>query len=261
MTCTQFEAMLHPYVDGELSPEAMWAANGHLAACAACSVLAERAREFHGLVRWQPREASPPELRARIVGLTRRDRRQRAWRPSVLVPALLTVAAALGAGAVLVARQSAAPLLAELVDKHIAYTQIEHPVEFASGDHDEVERWFRQRAGLRITAPDFSRESVHLVGARLAEARGRQAAYLLYERGRTWLSVFIVPGSRDDTDAARRAPTSEGQRYVAKELKGFQTVSWRTEGVVFALVSALDGEALLQCAERLRLEREYQNRL
>jgi anti-sigma factor RsiW len=258
MKCGEFEARLNPYVDGELSREGMTAADSHVAECGECAALVRREREFRGLVRWQPREASPPELRTRILAHARHERRRRAWR---LLPGLVTVATAVVTLAVLLTLPSGTPLIAQLVDKHIAYVQIERPVELASSDRHEIEAWFQQRAGLRIAVPDFSPAGIHLLGARLAEARERKAAYLLYEKGRILLSVFIVPVSGHDVDISEFAGTSPGQPYTTQELKGFRTVWWREGGAVFALVSALDSKTLLECAERLRLEREQQRTL
>jgi len=52
-----------------------------------------------------------------------------------------------------------------------------------------------------------------------------------------------------------------GQDYRAYEQKGFRTVSWAEGQVLYGLVSMLDYEALLECADRLRAERMNQTQL
>ena len=52
-----------------------------------------------------------------------------------------------------------------------------------------------------------------------------------------------------------------GQEYVTYERKGFRTVSWTDGQAVYGLVSMLDYDALLECADRLREERSRQTRL
>lgn len=151
--------------------------------------------------------------------------------------------------------------MADLVDKHIAYAQIERPAELASGDRGEVADWFMTRARMRVTVPDYSPSGIRLVGARLAEAHERQAAYLLYEKGRTLLSVFIVPVASAQGELPGRRVAYRGHEYVAYERKGFRTISWTDEHALFGLVSGLDYEALLECADRLRQERLNQTRL
>jgi mycothiol system anti-sigma-R factor len=253
MTCQEFQAALNPYVDGELGIDETLAADAHSAECPRCRRLAEGERQFRRLLRCQPGEAAPAELRARIVARVRRSARVAALRPWLLVP--LAVAAVLVAVFVPPGARQSAPLVGELVDKHIAYAQIERPAEFASEDQREVEAWFRERADLRVTVPDYSPAGIRLVGARLAVTRERRAAYVLYEKGHTLLSVFMVPASGGETELAGRRVAYGGHDYLTREWKGYRTVSWTDGRAIFGLVSMLDYEALLECADRLRAER------
>jgi len=260
MNCTEFEAGVHPYVDGELPIEAMAAADAHASECGDCERLAQRERQFRELLRRQPREMAPPDFRAKMTRLVYREARRAAWRPWLIAPAAAGVAAVLVALVVSTLRP-AAPLLDQLVDKHITYAQIERPAELASGDRGEVEDWFRRRVGLRVTVPDYSPAGIHLIGARLADAQARRAAYLFYEKGRTLLSVFIVPIAAGDAQVTGRRTNYRGHEYVMYDVKGFRTVAWTEGHALFGLVSALDYDALLECADRLRLERAERSRL
>jgi mycothiol system anti-sigma-R factor len=258
MNCTDVQARLHAYVDGELAVGEIAAIDAHCAECRQCEALARGERDFRLLLRRQPREAASPELRARIVGRIRREARLTQWRPWLLVPAVAVAAAVVLMVALPWSRQSP-PLVADLVDKHIAYAQIERPAEFASSDRDEVAAWFRDRAGMRVTVPDYSPSGIRLVGARLADAHERKAAYLLYEKGRTLLSVFMVPVA--EAPLRGRVVSYRDHEYLTYERKGFRTVSWTDGQTLFGLVSMLDYEALLECADRLRVERVNQTRL
>lgn len=260
MRCTEFEARLHPYVDGELPVPETAAADAHMAECPSCALLARRERSFRALLRRQPRERAPEEFRqALVAGIRRQARRTTAWR-WLLTPAL-AAAAAVVAFAVLPAGRTPAPLMVELVDKHIAYAQLDRPAELVSGDPTEVSAWFLQRAGLRVTVPDYSPAGIRLVGGRLADARERKAAYLIYEKGSVLLSVFVVPTGREPARPPGEDVSFRGHTYVKNERKGFRTVSWTEDQVLFGLVSSLDYEALLECADRLRYERARQVRL
>src|SRR5262249_38683804 len=157
--------------------------------------------------------------------------------------------------AVLLPARAPRPLVADLVDKHIAYAQVDRPAELASTDPREVAEWFQSRAGMPVTVPDYSPSGIHLTGARLAEAHERKAAYLLYEKGRTLLSVFMVPVSDRDASLPGRRVAYRDHDYLAYEHKGFRTVSWTDGHAVYGLVSILDYDALLECADRLRAER------
>lgn len=260
MRCTEVRARLDAYVDGELTAGETTAVDAHCGACASCEWLARREREFRLLLRRQPREVGSPELRASIVRSLRRQTRVAMVRSWALAPAG-AAAVALLVGVLAPGSRQAPPLVVDLVDTHIAYTQIERPAELATSDRAEVVAWFASRAGMSVTVPDYSPSGIRLVGARLADAHERQAAYLLYEKGRTLLSVFIVPVSTADAEVPGRIVSYRGQDFRAYEQKGFRTVSWMDGQVLYGLVSMLDYESLLECADRLRLERMNQTRL
>lgn len=261
MSCTEFEAALHAYMDGELSLQARREADSHATECRGCAELVQREREFRRLVRWQPRESAPVDLRTRIGSLLRATQRVRRWRPWLIPAGLAAGAIALVTVAGFLTLRPSASLVAELVAKHIAYAQIERPVELSSSDRADVEQWLRERTGLKVTVPDFTRAGIRLLGARLTDARDRVAAYLLYEKGRTLLSVFVVPIVASDVDAAQPAATYHGRPYIVRDVNGFRTVSWRAGSTLFALVSSLDHDALLACADSLRIAREYEDGL
>ena len=259
MNCSEVRARVHAYVDGELTVSEITELDGHCMDCRQCAALARAEREFRQLLRRQPREGAPPELRARIVRRVRREAAVATGGRWLLLPAVAAAAAIVVM--VLLPARTPPPLVADLVDKHIAYAQIERPAELASTDSREVAEWFQARAGMRVTVPDYSPSGIHLAGARLAEAHERKAAYLLYEKGRTLLSVFMVPVSASETALPGRRVSYRDHDYVTYEQKGFRTVSWSDGQTLYGLVSMLDYDALLECADRLRAERARQTRL
>ena len=259
MNCSEVRTRLPAYVDGELTVSEITEVEGHCLECRQCAALVSAEREFRHLLRRQPREGAPAELRARIRRRIRREATVatgRRWLPL----SAMAVAAAILAVVWLPARTPPS-LVADLVDKHIAYAQIERPAELASSDPSEIAEWFRSRAGLRVTVPDYSPSGIHLAGARLAEAHERKVAYLLYEKGRTLLSVFMVPFPTSEGTLQGHRVAYRGHDYLTSERKGFRTVSWTDGQTVYGLVSMLDYDALLECADRLREERVRQTRL
>ena len=258
MNCTELESRLHPYVDGELGVSEMAAADAHVAECPGCREQVARERQFRQLLRRQPRESAPPEFRARVRVRLRRAARIATLRPWLVAPAAAAVLAAI---ALLPALKPSGSLVGELVDKHIAFAQIERPAEFASTDRQAVETWFRERAGLRVTVADYSTVGIQLVGARIADAHERKASYVLYEKGHTLLSVFMVPAQIGEGDLRGTRVTYRGHDYMTQERKGYRTVSWSDGQAIFGLVSMLDYDALLECADKLRAGRAREARL
>jgi mycothiol system anti-sigma-R factor len=259
MNCAEVRARLHAYVDGELTVSEITDVDGHCLECPQCAALVQAEREFRRLLRRQPREGASPELRARIVRRVRREAMVATGRRWLPLPAVAAAAAVIVL--MLWPARTPPPLVADLVDKHIAYAQLERPAELASTDPREVTEWFQARAGMRVTVPDYSPAGIHLAGARLAAAQERKAAYLLYEKGRTLLSVFMVPVSGREATLPGRRVSYRDHDYVTYEQKGFRTVSWSDGRIVYGLVSMLDYDALLECADRLRAERAQQTQL
>ena len=259
MNCVAFERHLHAYVDGELAVSEMLAADAHLSECAECQALAARERRFRQLLRRQPRESAPFEFRARITRRIRRAEQLAIVRPWLIAP--IAAVAAVLALVLWPTTHASSRLVSELVDKHIAYAQIEQPAEFGSTDPAAVEQWFRTRAALRVTVSDYSPSGIRLVGARLADAAEQKAAYVLYEKGHTLLSVFMVPVSGDGSGLRGQHASYRGHEYVTLERKGYRTVSWVDGHTLLGLVSMLDYAALFECADRLRADRAHAARL
>lgn len=80
------------------------------------------------------------------------------------------------------------------------------------------------------------------------------------DRGRDFEEIALASGG--DAGALRgRSLSYRAQEYRVLERKGYRTVSWAEGPTVFSLVSMLDSEALLECADRLRAERAGRPRL
>jgi anti-sigma factor (TIGR02949 family) len=264
MICREFEPWLQAFVDGELDVETMTAAQAHVSSCPECHGRADGERRFRVLLRQQPQEVAPPELLARLLAVARRERRRAALRLWLGVPALATAAVLLAA--LLMTRAmlpgpSAPRFVDTLVDKHLAYAQIERPAEFTSSESGAVAAWLRERIGMRVPVPDYSHAGIRLVGARISEEGEQKLAYLLYEKGHMLMSVFMLPDAWEARTLPGKAMTYRGHEYLTRERKSLRTVSWRDGQALFSLVSMLDYDALLECADRLRTERGRETRL
>ena len=160
MECSEMQPYVEPYADGELGVSELAAVEAHLTACLACRDGVAEHRRFRQLLRRQPREAASPELRARVTRAVRASAVRQAVRPWLWAPVAAAVLTALmvwsGFRVPGLAPTPMPPLVTELVGKHIAYSQIDSPVEFASVDGGAVRDWFRERLGVRVTVPDYT---------------------------------------------------------------------------------------------------------
>jgi hypothetical protein len=85
--------------------------------------------------------------------------------------------------------------------------------------------------------------------------RRSPVAYVLYEKGHTLMSVFMVPVPARGPGLSGTRVSYRGHDYRTLDQRGYNTVAWTDGKTVFGLVSMLGYDALLECADRLRLDR------
>lgn len=251
MTCQELRTYLGAHLDGELDLSLSLAADEHLAFCVGCQWAYARERELRTLVRTRfPREEAPAALRERIRGALGRTegsawiRAQRRW-VYWAVPAAALVLVALGFG---FWQRSAPPVVRELVAKHAMYSRLDAPAEIVSASQEAVAGWFRGKVRFDVAVPDFTPSGIRLVGGRLADLSDRQVAYLLYEKGRNLISLFAFP-SRGLALPRGEGASGGDERFHVARVNGAEVVVWTQGPVAYALVSSLDREALLECAD------------
>jgi mycothiol system anti-sigma-R factor len=261
MNCQEVRARLGPHLDGELGVERSLEVNEHLAFCMECQWAYGKERELRTLLRTRvPREPVPEELRERIRADVRKSQRKARWLSvprlvgwTVPVAALLLV----GLGVALWERNVTPPVVNELVAKHLMFSRLEAPAEVVSASQETVSGWFRGRVRFDVVVPDFSPSGIHLLGGRLSDLSDRPVAYLLYEKGRSLVSLFAFPSRGLSLPARGWVRVGEAWFYMT-EAKGAEVVLWTQGELAYALVSSLDRQALLECADivwRLALSR------
>jgi anti-sigma factor RsiW len=127
--------------------------------------------------------------------------------------------------------------------------------EFSSADGRAVHEWVRDRLSMSVTVPDYSPAGIRLLGGRITEGGGRRAAYLLYAKGHTLMSAFAVTGEELPLTGMRTV-SYRGSTYHSVDAAGHRGVFWMQGGTVLGFISTLDLAGLLECADRLRAQRE-----
>lgn len=195
MTCQELRVCLGAHLDGELTLERSLAVDEHLAFCMECQWAYAKERELRTLLQTRfPRDPAPEGLRGRIrVAVRRSDLRKRWLAPrrllgwAVPVAALLVVAVRI----TLWERNAPPPVVNELVAKHLMYSRLDAPAEVVSASREAVSGWFKGRVRFDVVVPDFSPSGIRLVGGRFSDLSDRPVAYLLYEKGRSLVSLFV----------------------------------------------------------------------
>src|SRR4051812_28252009 len=182
-------AQLDEFLDGSLAADARWKAAAHLDECAVCRKHVATQARLRGLVRERLAAVDPPPgLSARLSSALAAEAiapQSVARRPRFLVP--IRMVAVLGptlaalwllVAVVVPASRSGADLTTELIATHTLFAHDESLFDVA-GDAPSVTAWFRDAAGLQVSAPEIDRYT--LVGGRLITLDGRPVAQLVYE--------------------------------------------------------------------------------
>lgn len=262
MECRDLERLLPAYADGEFASAESAEAKLHLATCPACREEVSGQMAFRAFLQERvarTRPAAPDALRARIRKDVAKERAVETLRRfaaySAFAAGLVVVAST---GYVIASgRQASEPLdmVLDAVDKHARALPVE--VTPAAGD---VDSWFRGKVDFNVRAPHFRSPGARLVGARLANVRERQAAYLVYggdDPGRR-MTLLVFPGG-DVRFPDGHTRHVGGQDVVLANEKGYNVALWRNKGIVYSLVSDLDEKDVLQLVSQVE-ERQVEDR-
>lgn len=255
MDCCDLERLLPAYVDGEFASGESAEVESHLASCDRCRDEVAALLEFRSFLQSKAGEVqlvAPAALRERICADMARERaRDQVRRFSIYSAVAAGLVAVASAGYVMAPTERDSPeaMVLDAVEKHVRALPIEiRPTSSPA----EVESWFRDKVDFRVRAPTFrSPAAARLVGARLANVRDREAAYLVYGTEdtdrRTTLLVF--PGEIEMPDG-RRARVGEREVVMANQ-RGYNVALWQQRGIVYSLVSDLDERDILQLVSQM----------
>jgi anti-sigma factor RsiW len=249
MTHRDAWALLNEFLDGALAADARWKVAAHLEECAVCRTQVATQARLRGLVRERLTAVEPPPgLRGRLSSALAAETvapRADALGPrspfpirlvALLGPALaalwLVVALAVPAA------RSSADLTQELVTTHALFAHDESLLDIA-GDAATVTTWFRDTAGLQVSAPEL--ENYTLVGGRLITLQGRPVAQLVYEGKPDEAYLSLLQFSPNGTD-----PNPMGLRngFAFSQEGPISSVIWAAGEDRVALIAAVPVDEL-----------------
>jgi anti-sigma factor RsiW len=248
--CPEMRLLIQADLDGELTPAETARAEAHLQHCPGCAYLQTELLALGGRIRrevttFQPPDAllnavrdrlaaiAPPPAVVELVPPMANDNRPPWWRRMRSV-------APFGGGFALAACLALAVLLPEsggladaVVSDHIRALQPGHLTDVVSTDQHTVKPWFDGRLDFAPPVKDFKAAGFPLQGGRLDYLDGKQAAALIYQRGRHVIDLFVWP---EAGHAAAGATTGS--------LHGYNYVRWHADGMAFWAVSDLEADQL-----------------
>jgi anti-sigma factor RsiW len=238
MNCAELEQFLYPYLDDEFGPQERLDVDTHLAQCAACSARVHEEAQFVEAVKAASpalAQAAPDELREKIRGGFRRERRRVVQNRFLQMSAAAVVVAALG-GAVW-QQQRNAPRKKYLAAAALRHAK-GHPMEVTQLPRESVEAWFGGKLDHHIRVPQLS--NVQLTGARLSNVEEKQAAYIRYDAPTSSGGVPRPIGLFVFDDASRDVRAEPLPQLELDSANGYNIAVWRDGEIVYELVSDLD---------------------
>src|ERR1700730_7072264 len=243
MKCNFADALLHSYLDGQLSAFRTVEFERHMLHCADCGAELVAQDFLRGRLQVaQLYEPAPASLRRKIVGQLNRIEPTTAVKPAFWHSWQGIAAAALLLVALLAWRISPAlrtddyqaEFAAEIVYAHMHSLQPGHITGIASNEERVVKQWFEGKVKFALPVHDFGNDGFALQGGRLDIIEGRPVAALVYARRGNVINVFVWFTTEPD------ASPHAGSR------QGYQWIDWRKGQLDFCAISDADPTDLEQ---------------
>ncbi|MEE9269987.1 MAG: zf-HC2 domain-containing protein [Candidatus Krumholzibacteria bacterium] len=264
MNCRDVLSMIRDYMDGELNEADAKGLQKHCTRCASCNARVEAERELKFAIRTKVRSGpSPPglaELICRDVRKVARGSERRSGRRTIVLSrrqvtgmiAGVVIVVALGVFTTIEqlkgpgeGKKATSRLTIELVDDHIRYLSSNEPAEFVSSNRREAEQWFTRHLDIAVTLPRFDAQALVLRGGRLCYVLDRRVALLFYGRGEQTLSLFVMDASGLDFHGMVLVDLAHAE-CATENYKGYKVLSWRREGLLYALVGGDRNDGLVK---------------
>jgi anti-sigma factor RsiW len=250
MQCRDARGLVSALIDGEAAGENERAVAAHVAACPACTALANDYRRI-GRQLATGHEPAPANLadkiRARLAAEPVEAVRGSAWRPDwhrwARQAAVLLLAAGLSAlltWHLTLSSARDASLEREVVAAHVRSLLQERTIQIASSDSHAVKPWFAGRVDFAPAVKDLTAQGFALTGGRLDLVGDRRVAALVYKLRQHVIDVFMWPASGLE---------SAGPKLAA--FRGYNTLTWTAGGLTYWAVSDLNAAELGELAKLL----------
>ncbi len=247
-TCENTRADLDAFRDGELEAERCEVVRVHLAQCDSCREQAARDEAFEQQIRaatddWTASDELWQRIRKTSQGA---HPPERAWRTLPAIAAGLLVA--LGAVVSLLSLERDQPdsvdsVATALVNEFHTFVVSQRDLDFSDDRPQQIRNWFGSKVDFRVPLPVRTRE-FDLAGGRLCNMLDQRIVSYMYRIDDAWVSLYIMK-STDKT--ANRQPGLE------QVLRGYGTINWQADGLVYTLVGDVDRSRLREIARALYL--------
>ena len=195
---------MHPYLDGELTPDQRTDVEQHLKGCADCGARLKDWQALSAAIKAPAlRHRASDTLRQRLrVELEKADVRpaRSNWPRWAAAAAVAVVALSLGFVFMPHGDEDDAMVDAAVAQQERA-AATKHLTDLSSTSPSVLEAWLSNKLPFAPAVPDLAAQGYALVGARVDEVKGQPAAAFTYRHGAGLITVFVChalkPGDKD----------------------------------------------------------------
>lgn len=242
MKCERSRSLLPLLADRALDPLRRTLLTRHLAHCANCAGQLEELQTMQAAIRGKlPYHRAPPALAARIgtaLALETPPAAARGWfsRPAIGFAGSGLAGALAGIVLMLVLHQSAGvqqSFVRSAIDSHIRSMMADHLTDVTTSDRHTVKPFLSAHVDVSPPVRDLAAQGFPLIGGRIDYVDGHPAAAVVYRHARHIINLF-----------AWASPGSTDAEFRMAHYQGFNTVTWRRDGIAYCAVSDLEADQL-----------------
>jgi anti-sigma factor RsiW len=130
-----------------------------------------------------------------------------------------------------------------------AFIDSGRPIDLITSDSTELRSWFTGKVTFTPPSPDPPTPEVHLLGGRLCFFMNRRIAAYMYRANGHLVALYVIPTERQQVTADKAGRRDIAGRTVGvRSLGGLTNFVWEDADLVFALISDMPEDAMMQLA-------------
>ena len=256
MNCSEADAIMYAFVDGELSGSDRTAYESHLISCDSCARATRLQSRFKAALRGHlPRPEVPEGLRQRLHGALEAEPTVRRQWPWQAYPRIFTVAIA-AAAAVCCWWQARGAAPRPPCSSRPVHLPPRRAARCAFTELRRGHRLVSRQARLHHAAASRRSDRALCQGGRLVNVRERFGAYVVYQAPAGHRLGLMVFPADDDLAFGRRRRTLGGRDVYVGSSRGVSTAAYHgQDGLTYVFTADLDEDALAHWVETVYLQR------
>lgn len=199
MNCKELETLLHPYLDGELTPDQRADVDKHLEGCADCRAHLKDWQALHKVMQApELRHRASDTLRQRLHSeLQKADARPNGIRWQRWAAAAAVVVVALSVGFIFIPHGDEDDAMVDAaVDQQEQAMTAKRLTDLHSSNPSDIQIWLSHQLPFIPPVANLAAQGYTLMGVRVAQVKDEPAAALTYRHGADLITVFVCQAKK-----------------------------------------------------------------